>query len=256
MPLGTKIDIWRKINIIYEEKGFLVLEKPAGLTVHPHIHQKNATLVDWLLKKYPEIRGVGESFRPGLVHRLDRDVSGLMVVAKNISYYHYLVEQFQTRQVQKKYLALVQGEVPFTSGTINFSIGRNRKGRLIAFSPEEQNFISSGYKNIKTAITKYRIVQKFNNFTLLELQILTGRTNQIRLHLKAWGFPIVGDKKYFQKSLLRLKLQEKVERIFLHAFYLSFLNQRGRRLKFESALPLELKTFLNLIKNCEHEDLS
>ncbi|MCF7906683.1 RNA pseudouridine synthase [Patescibacteria group bacterium] len=249
MPLGAKIDICRKINIIYEEKGFLVLEKPAGLTVHPHVHQKEATLVDWLLEKYPEIRGVGESFRPGLVHRLDRDVSGLMVVAKNISYYHYLVEQFQARQVQKKYLALVLGNVPFSSGTINFSIGRNRKGKLVAFSSEEKNSVISGYKNIKTAITKYRIVQKINNFTLLELQILTGRTNQIRLHLKTWGFPIVGDKKYFQKSFLDAELQEEIKRIFLHAFYLSFLDQERRSLNFESDWPLELKNFLSLIKN-------
>ena len=180
-----------------------------------------------------------------------------MLVAKNISYYHYLVKQFQKHRVQKKYLALVQGEVPSLSGIINFSIGRNRKGKLVAFSLKEKNFINAaGYKNVKRAITKYRVVQKFNNFTLLELQILTGRTNQIRLHLKTWGFPIVGDKKYFSIKSLEGNLKKEIKRIFLHAFYLSFLNRKGEVLEYESNCPLELKNFLCLIKNRKHEDLS
>lgn len=248
MPLDTKIDIWRKINIIYKERGFLILEKPAGLTVHPHSHQKDGTLVDWLLEKYPAIKGVGESFRPGLVHRLDRDVSGLMVVARNISYYHYLIGQFQKCQVQKKYLALAKGEVPFASGSIDFSIGRNRQGQLIAFSSKDQDSVSSKYKNVKSAITRYKVVERFKGFTLLELQILTGRTNQIRLHLKTWGFPIVGDRKYSSLDFLEPQLRKRIKRIFLHASYLSFLTQEGKILKFKSNLPLEIKIFLDLIR--------
>ena len=130
MTSPNMIDIWRKINIIYEDKDFLILEKPAGLIVHPDKYQQDGTLVDWILKKYPEIEEVGEAGRQGLVHRLDKDVSGLMVIAKNNTTYHYLVNQFKNRKIKKEYLALAFGTISPTKGVIDFSIARDKKGKL------------------------------------------------------------------------------------------------------------------------------
>jgi len=254
MTSPSRIDIWHKINIIYEDKDFLILEKPSGLIVHPDKHQKDNTLVDWILDNYPEIKKVGEASRQGLVHRLDKDVSGLMVIARNKATYQYLISQFKARKVKKEYLALVFGTISPTKGVIDFSIARNKKGKLVALNSE--NLIASSFqsgqqkvKNIKSAITEYQVIEKFQGFTLIKLKLLTGRTHQIRLHLKAMGCPIVGDKKYSIKQLNNLTTKQKIDRIFLHACYLGFYNQKEKWMEFKSDWPEELKEFLEILKN-------
>ncbi len=234
------IDILPKPNIIYKDKDFLVIEKPAGMLVHPTKYQKENTLIDWLLKYYPEIKKIGPKERPGIVHRLDRNVSGLMVIAKTEKAFKHLIEQFKNNRVKKEYLALVFGKPVEKKGTINLPIGWTRKGKLVAVKNKRK------IKLEKQAMTEYEIIETLAQFSLLKVKPLTGRTNQIRIHLKAIGCPIVGDQKYstreFKKSVV-----EPLSRIFLHASYLSFYNISGQRQKFRSELPIKLSNFLNKI---------
>ncbi|OQX71123.1 hypothetical protein B6D52_02595 [Candidatus Parcubacteria bacterium 4484_255] len=282
MANPSRIDIWHKINIIYKDNDFLIIEKPSGLIVHPvrvskkklrslsllkkldplkgneHIsysngvhpdrYQKENTLIDWILTNYPEIREVGEVGRQGLVHRLDKDVSGLMVVARNKAAYQCLVGQFKNHKVKKEYLALVFGTIFPFKGVINFSIARNKKGKLVAFDSRNTP-VSGKVKDIKPAITEYKIINKFQDFALFRLKLLTGRTHQIRLHLKAMGCPIVGDKKYSIKQFNNLTIKQEIDRIFLHACYLGFYDLQNKWREFESQLPKELQDFLEILKD-------
>jgi len=250
----NRIDIWHKINIIYKDKDFLILEKPPGLTVHPNKHQKDNTLADWILDNYPEIKKVGEASRQGLVHRLDKDVSGLMVIARNKTTYQYLISQFKAHKVKKEYLALVFGTIYPLKGVIDFSIARNKKGKLVVLNSE--NLIASSFesdqqkvKNIKSAITEYEVIKEFQDFRFLKLKLLTGRTNQIRLHLKAMGCPIVGDKKYSTKEFNNLVAKQKIDRIFLHAYYLGFYDSQNKWREFKNELPKELKAFIDNLRS-------
>ncbi|MCD6442159.1 RNA pseudouridine synthase, partial [bacterium] len=214
--------------------------------VHPDRYQKENTLIDWILRNYPEIREVGEAGRQGLVHRLDKDVSGLMVVARNNAAYQCLVGQFKSHKVKKEYLALVFGTISPSKGVINFSIARNKKGKLVAIDSSFE-LSRQKVKNIKSAITEYEIINKFQEFTLLRLKLLTGRTHQIRLHLKAMGCPIVGDKKYSTKQFNNLTNKQGIDRIFLHACCLGFYDLQNKWQEFKGELPDELKAFLKTI---------
>lgn len=241
-----------KINIIYQDEDFLVIEKPAGLLVHPTKYQKGNTLVDWLLENFPKIKNVGQKNRPGVVHRLDKDVSGLMVVAKAQEMYEHLVRQFSENKVKKEYLALVYGQPPEEKGMIELPIGRTKKGKLVAVKYRK------GIKMEKPAITEYEVINKFpisnfqflnkfkiqnlqfQKFTLLKIRPLTGRTHQIRIHLASIDCPIVGDKQYLPKHL-RNQITKYLNRIFLHASYLGFYDLGGKWREFKSDLPEELK---------------
>jgi len=240
---SSRIDIWHKINIIYKDKDFLIIEKPSGLMVHPDKYQKDNTLTDWILKKYPEIKKVGEVGRQGLVHRLDRDVSGLMVIARNNASYQHLISQFKKREVKKEYLALVLGTISPAKGVIDFSIARNKKGKLVTIDSQDTPFPGK-VKNIKSAITEYKVINKFQDFTLLKLKLLTGRTHQIRIHLKAMGCPIIGDERYAKIKNQKSKIKNRLDRIFLHACCLGFYDQQGKWLEFKSDWPEELRKFL------------
>jgi 23S rRNA pseudouridine1911/1915/1917 synthase len=220
-----------KLKIIFENSDFLVLEKPAGLLVHQTKHQKENTLVNFLLDKYPEIRSVGQKDRPGIVHRLDQDVSGLMVIAKNQKAYEHLIKQFQENKVKKKYLALAHGKPPEERGIIEAPLGRTKSGKLVVVRSHKK------VKFEKPALTRYRILRKFKKHTLLEIEPLTGRTHQIRLHLKSLGCPIVGDKQYG-------KTKDDFKRIFLYAYYLGFYDLNNQWREFEINLEEELKKFL------------
>jgi len=236
------IDILLKPNIIYKDNDFLVIEKPAGLLVHPTKYQEENTLVDWLLEEFPEIKDVGGKERPGIVHRLDREVSGLMAVAKTQAAYEHLVKQFTQNQIKKEYTALVHGQPPREKGTIDLPIGRTKKGKLVVVQSRKK------IKLEKPAITEYEIIKKFSifnfQFSLLKVRPLTGRTHQIRIHLKSIGCPIVGDLKYLPKHL-RNQETDKLNRIFLHASYLGFYDLNGHWREFKSELPVELTNFLN-----------
>ena len=221
-----------KFKIIFENKNFLVISKPAGLTVHPSESVPKNTLVNGLLAYLPELKNIGEDEkRPGIVHRLDKDVSGIMVIAKNQKSFAHLKSQFQNRKIKKGYLALVHGIINKNEGEINLKIGRSKTTGLMAVGKN---------KNCKEAKTLFWIIKKFQKNSLLKIQILTGRTHQIRVHLKALGHPVVGDKIY---CLKKYKNSPKIKRIFLHSYKLGFKNLKSEWMEFKSNPPAEFKKF-------------
>ena len=223
------------IPIIYEDNDVLVIDKSAGLLVHPLTllgasPQKQITLIDILKQKYPTAQ---------LVHRLDQDTSGLMVIAKNEKIAEWLKEQFKNRTIKKKYLALVIGKFKDKKGIITKTISKSRKrgGR--------QTTAPIGKR--REAITRYEVIKEYNDYSLLEVSPETGRTHQIRVHLASIGHPIAGDEKYRFK---RQDFPEHLKRQFLHANYLQFILPSGRIMKLQSNLPRDLKMVLeNLSTN-------
>lgn len=226
------------IEIIYQDKNLLALNKPAGLLMHGTSgNQKEASLADWLLGHYPEVRTVGDDpvSRPGIIHRLDRDTSGVLLVALNQETFDYLKSLFQKHLVQKIYLALAHGEVKEKSGRIDKPIGLK--------SGSTKRSVHGG-KMKKEAVTEYKVIKflKLNgeDYSLLEVLPKTGRTHQIRVHLAAIGHPVAGDKMYGGKR----KMPDGLNRHFLHAQSIEFTLPSGERMKFEADLPADLKSFL------------
>lgn len=224
-------------RILFENDHVLVIDKPSGLTVHSGAGVRGPTLVDWLRKRYPDITHVGDdpAQRPGIVHRLDREVSGVMVVAKTQEAFQHLKQQFQERTVEKEYLALVHGIPAQNRGTIDFPIARSRRlhGRMAARTADEEG---------REAVTHYTVERRIRNTALLRIRIETGRTHQIRVHLKAIGHPIVGDDVYTTKPARRTK--HALSRPFLHAARLQFVDLDGTVRDIASPLPEELRRFL------------
>jgi 23S rRNA pseudouridine1911/1915/1917 synthase len=220
------------LNIIYEDEDLLVLDKPTGLTVHPAPGHPGHTLVNALLARFPHLAGVGDALRPGIVHRLDKDTSGLMLVAKNSSAQANLIGQFKSHSVTKAYLALVKGRLTPETGIIEANIGRDPRHR------QRMAIVEGG----REARTEYQVIRYIRGYTLLEVRPETGRTHQIRVHLGAIGFPVVGDKIYGVKSPL-------VPRQFLHASRLGFsLPSTGEYVEFKSKLPEDLEQALEEIE--------
>lgn len=217
-----------KLDIVYEDNDILVINKPAGMLVHPDPYTKFGTLTNALLYHYPEIANVGEKNRPGIVHRLDKKTSGIILCAKNQSAYQYLVSQFQKRKIIKKYIALVYGQIKEKKGVIVYSIAK--KGR----------------KKKEPAETHYRVLKHLADLTLLEAEIKTGRMHQIRQHLNKIGHPIVGDDVYTFKNL---KPPFPISRYFLHAFYLKLKLPSGETREFKIDLPDELKKYLDKLES-------
>lgn len=234
-----------EIPIVGQTSDYLVINKPAGLVVHPVTGEDNQpSVVDFLLAQFPPAAKVGEDpLRPGIMHRLDKDVSGLMVLALTQAMFDHLKQQFKTRQVVKEYLALVYGEVQKDEGEICLDIGwsKRRKGRLVArpITGQEQ------YDD-KSAITHFWVERRFKNFTLLKLQLLTGRTHQLRVHLRAYGYPIVGDKLYSQAKLESSKI--KTDQILLLAQKLGFKDLTGQDVVFTIDYPQSFQTILDKLK--------
>ncbi len=215
------------LKILYEDDDLLVVDKPAGMTVHPAPGHPGGTLVNAVLAHLPGLQS-GESFRPGIVHRLDKDTSGLLLVAKTPVSHMKLAEQFKNRTISKIYQALVRGQIGSESGVIEADIGRDPRSR------QRMAVVSAG----RPARTEYRILRQFKNYTLLEVRPRTGRTHQIRVHLAAIGHPVVGDVLYGNKS-------ELLDRQFLHAFKLGFkLPSNGEYREFISELPADLQKAL------------
>lgn len=235
-----------EVKILEDADEYLVINKPAGLIVHGSEQIKEVSLVDYLLKKYPEIKEVGDDpQRPGIVHRLDKDVSGVMVIAKTQKAFANLKKQFKTRTVIKEYIGLVHDSVIKDNDTIDFPIERAAAGYKMAALPK----IKDGEENTegKPALTEFTVLKRFVNFTLLEIKIKTGRTHQIRAHMAAYGNPIVGDSLYGRK--FKAKNQKLgLDRIFLVAAKLSFKDTRGEKHEFEIELPKELEKFLKTVK--------
>lgn len=221
------------ISVIYEDENILAINKPTGLLVHGVKNNKEKTLVDWLLKKYPEVKNVGDApeIRPGIVHRLDKDTSGVILIALNQNSFDYLKNLFQEHKIKKNYLALTWGAVSPKKGIIEKSI-RIKDGTI-------KRTVWHG-KGEKEAITEYEVLKYFDNFSLLKVFPKTGRTHQIRVHLASIGHPIVGDSLYGRKeNPFGLKRQ------FLHAESLEFNLINGSRIKIDADLPEDLK---NVIK--------
>jgi 23S rRNA pseudouridine1911/1915/1917 synthase len=255
------------LDVIYEDDDLAVVNKPAGMMVHAGSGQSEdarnrGTLVNALLYRFQALSSTGGDLRPGIVHRLDKETSGLIVVAKNDCAHAALAEMFSSRQIKKTYLALVQGTVERSKGTINAAVGRDpqRRTRMTA-KPQE---------NARAAVTHYEVVRRlanrFGKFTLVRVRIETGRTHQIRVHMASIGHPVVGDTLYggsghltdqaaaqaaTSKAARRKAEPERLRlgRNFLHAAQLEFPHPRtGKLLALEAPLPAELEAFLNRLE--------
>ncbi|HUV46021.1 MAG TPA: RluA family pseudouridine synthase [Dehalococcoidia bacterium] len=224
------------LAIIYEDKDILVIDKPAGLVVHPSPGHTSHTLVNAILAHCPSLATSEDLTRPGIVHRLDKDTSGLMIIAKNDYARQYLVNQFKSHAVTKGYLVLVKGRPSPEQGAIEAPIGRdphNRKRMAITETGKE-------------ASTQYKVKEYLNGYTLLEVAPRTGRTHQIRVHLSAIGYPVVGDPIYGTKRRLEAKAL-CLKRQFIHAYRLGFrLPSTNEYREFTCPLPADLKQALKL----------
>ncbi len=259
---GDVVEVKEKIKKVEEKKKiknlpqpeiievtdeYIVINKPAGLIVHGGEHIKEDTLVDFLLNKWPELSRVGEDpARPSIVHRLDKEVSGLMVIARTEASFENLKEQFKNRDINKNYTALVYGQVSKDDDEINFRIKRSTQGFKMAAIPT----IHKGKKNMegRYAATQFKITKKFINYTLLELKIITGRTHQIRVHMSAYGHPIVGDNLYARREQKLKNEKLKLGRIFLFANNLEFKNLAGEIIDHSVEMPPKLTDLLGKIK--------
>ncbi len=245
-------------RIIFENQDYLIIDKPAGLAVHGGGNIKEATLADWLISCYPAIIKVGDDpSRPGIVHRLDKDVSGLMVIAKNQATFDCLKDQFKDREINKEYIALVHGALARDHGEINFPIKRSSSGFKMAALPlnaadllnrphprgRDQGNMAGVFKS-REALTEFQVIQKFINYTLVRVKIKTGRTHQIRVHFFALGHPLVGDDLYATPKTKVKNKKLALGRVFLMANLLSFIDKDGQKQSFSLELPSDLKAFL------------
>lgn len=227
------------LDIIFENDDLIVINKPAGMVVHPAAGHSSGTLVHAVLGYDSGLEGVGGEERPGLVHRLDKETSGLIVLAKNEQAHNWLQDQFRLRTVEKTYLALVDGKPPTPAGRVEAHIGRDPNHRKkMAIVPEKKG---------REAVSEYKTLESFKNHTLLEFHPHTGRTHQIRLHCAFLGCPIVGDSVYGKKNPT-----VEINRHFLHAYQLKIilLNEKTPR-TFEADLPEELNIALEEVRRYE-----
>ena len=223
------------INLIYSDEDVLIIDKASGMVVHPGAGNRKHTLVNALLYHFPEIKEIGPKDRPGIVHRLDKETSGVMVVARTLEAYWQLQRQFKSREVEKRYLGLVWGRLPNKEGKISLPIGRHIK---------HGERISVKTKKPREAETHFSVVEEYENFSQVEIRPITGRTHQIRVHLAATGHPLAGDSRYGRR-----KAKTSLQRLFLHASFLSFIHPATeKRVEFFSPLPQDLKNFLEKLK--------
>ncbi len=222
------------LDVVYEDEHLLVVNKPAGMVVHPGAGHTSGTLVNGLLARYPQIAGVGGLERAGIVHRLDKDTSGVLLVARGPDTHSALQHQFKRRQVRKTYLALVEGAVSPREGVIEVPIGRDKRQRKRM----------AATRTGRPAVTQYRVRESFRQHTLLEVRPHTGRTHQVRVHLAWMGYPIVGDRVYGQRRQPLLP-----NRHFLHAYELGFTHPTTQEWMTVSApLPQELVEVLERLR--------
>jgi 23S rRNA pseudouridine1911/1915/1917 synthase len=249
------------IEILYEDDNYVVINKPAGLVVHPDGRTTEPTVADWIISKYPELKEVGEPwvnqkgetiYRPGIVHRLDRETSGVLAIAKNQKAFDHLKIQFQNRLTDKTYNAFVYGEVQESEGRVDRPIGKSTKDFRM-WSAQR-----GARGELREAITEYKVLKKGrladllesekrnstkDGFTFLEIKPKTGRTHQIRVHFKAINFPIINDPLYAPKRQAALGFT----RLALHSRTLSFDNLDGKRLTIEAPLPDDFQKALNML---------
>ncbi len=230
------------INVVYEDEHVLVVDKPAGMVVHPSAGHATGTLVHALLHHSQKLSPIGGLERPGIVHRLDKDTSGLLIVAREEQSHLGLCEQLKERTLSRNYYAIVHGAMKENSGIIETEIGRHRTDR-------KKMWINP--KRGRQAVTEFKVVERFKGFSLCQLKLQTGRTHQIRVHLASKGFPIVGDTVYGGKKILRRKGPKEtlINRQALHAYKLGFIHPiNGKKLEFESLLPQDMLELLDKIR--------
>ena len=240
------------LDIVFEDQHLIVVNKQPGLVVHPAPGHFGGTLVNGLLYHCPDLGGIGGVLRPGIVHRLDKDTSGTLVVAKNDAAHTHLSRQFKSCQVQKAYLALVHGNVKSSVGSITLPIGRH---------PVDRKRMSTVSPRGRAAETQWKTREQFQGFTLLEVNLKTGRTHQIRVHCNAIHHPIVGDKVYRPRRLEKtiagdrqqlaeiLQVLKTVDRQMLHAWRLSFRHPHtGEAVSFESPLPEDMVQLIDKLR--------
>lgn len=205
------------LNVIYEDEFLAVINKPCGQVVHPAAGHKSGTLVNALMYHMDNLSNFGGGDRPGIVHRLDKDTSGIMMIAKNNAVHKFLSDEIKKRKVVKRYFAMVEGRFNSQSGLIDKPIARNPKDR------KKMGVVEGG----RDALTEWTIVREFPNKTLLDINLITGRTHQIRVHMSSIHHPVLGDKLYCNKN------SKKADRLMLHAWYLSFVHpKQNKRLAF------------------------
>jgi 23S rRNA pseudouridine1911/1915/1917 synthase len=236
-----------EIDIIYEDEDLIIIDKPAGFVVHPAPGHHTGTLVNALLYRYPELSTLAEDFRSGIVHRLDKNTSGLLIVAKNPVAHKNLSAQFKSRKIRKTYLALVWGEVKADSGVISLPVGRH---------PVDRKRMSTHSRKARSAETWWKVSERFEGLTLLELGLQTGRTHQIRVHCAAINHPIVGDPVYGRRKA-RKKASKAVALIsrtagrqMLHAWRLEFSHPiTHKALSYEAPIPRDMAELIKKLRN-------
>jgi len=236
------------LTILYEDSSIIVVDKSSGMVVHPAYGNRSGTLVNALLYHCKDLAGINGVLRPGIVHRLDKDTSGVMVVAKDDEAYHHLAKQFKNRTVKKVYCTIVYGMVSRDEGLIDSDIGRH---------PSERKRMSTRTKKGRPAVTRWKKVEEFDGATLLEIFPQTGRTHQIRVHLSSIGHPILGDPLYGRKgrpgTIHDPVLRECVKRLnrqALHAQRLEFTHPRtGERVQFVSPMPRDMEEVLEWLRS-------
>lgn len=243
IPPPVQIDLLPEridFEVLHEDEDILVISKPPGLVVHPACGHEKGTLVHGLLFHCNDLSGINGEERPGIVHRLDMDTSGAMVVAKNDLAHHSLVSQFKGRQVEKKYRAIVYGKPDRSEGRISLPIGRHRTNRRKMAVREREG---------RSAVTNWRIIESFaNDISYLEVKIETGRTHQIRVHMAAAGHPVAGDALYGRKNRIRDE-QLNITRQCLHSYRLAFSHPRtGEKLSFTAPIWPDMKETLDILR--------
>nr|WP_229725313.1 RluA family pseudouridine synthase [Paenibacillus abyssi] len=222
------------LQVAYEDSDVIVINKPRGMVVHPALGHSSGTVVNALMFHCKDLSGINGMLRPGIVHRIDKDTSGLLMAAKNDLAHHSLAEQLKEHTVTRKYIALAHGNLPHDQGTIDAPIGRD---------PHDRKLFAVTGRNGKHAVTHFRVLERFGDYTLMELQLETGRTHQIRVHMKYIGHPLAGDPVYGRSKTIALKGQA------LHAAVLGFEHPRtGEQLQFEAPLPEDMEQVLSALR--------
>lgn len=250
------------LDILYEDSDLAVIDKPAGLTVHPAAGVQSGTLVNALLYHLKDLSGIGGVLRPGIVHRLDKGTSGLMLVAKNDFTHQRLVDAFKHRKVKKRYLALVRGIPKESWGEIDFPLARHRTQRHKMAAVMDRGGEERGRgRRAKTALTSYRVVRRWEGFSLLEVSLHTGRTHQIRVHLSQIGHPVFGDMTYGsnkrRSDRLPAALLLYLDGPALHAWKLKLEHPRtGQTLRFQAPIPERIQSIIDFLDEQEQSQSS
>lgn len=242
------------LSVLYEDRDLLVVEKPAGMVVHPAAGHTGGTLVNALLNHCTDLSGIGGVLRPGIVHRLDKDTSGLLVVAKNDGAHRALSDQFRHHKVLKRYRVFVYGHIREDEGTVTLPVGRH---------PTDRKKMSTASRRGRTAVTRWRVLERFGEVTFLETVIETGRTHQIRVHLSTLGHPVVGDPTYGRSNRKERDIRDQrfreifriMKRQALHAAAIGFCHPAtGQYMEFSSPLPPDMEEFLKRLRDLYRDE--